>query len=366
MTNYRVRQVLALGAMPERQLRFLVALATWMSDETRVVRVGLGTLIGETGNTHNTVRKARRELEAATKLASHGGRGQGNLTVWTVLCLPEKGTSDVDPFNEEPKGTSDVDPFPAADAPPKGTNRPAEKVPIEAAERYQPQVAGQQEPEMGFDLRANPLGSISLSAPASNADGDSERENDFDEDEDEPNPYAVLLARAVPGADPGDIEWALDSLEFRKAHGEIGSIPAYLRKIIANGDAQVLVDDAGAERRRSKAIPAGYDPFGRPRSPSTAPASDPWAPAAQFTGPVVAGEVIRPDADVRLTDVPETRMSVPPGCGPQIPDWKQVECPACKAGPGNSCTNPATGAAWSTHPQRRQAASVSQAEGATP
>lgn len=76
-----MRQVLGLGAMPEWQLRCLIALATWMGDDSRTVRVGLATLIEECGNTHNTVSKARRELESGGLLKSQGSRGKGHLTV---------------------------------------------------------------------------------------------------------------------------------------------------------------------------------------------------------------------------------------------------------------------------------------------
>jgi hypothetical protein len=106
VSNYRVRQVLALGPMPDRQLRFLVALATWLPDDTRIVSVGFDTLIAETGNARNTVRQARRELEAARKVTSKRGDGRGHLTLWTVLCLPEKGVSDVDPLPGAERGST--------------------------------------------------------------------------------------------------------------------------------------------------------------------------------------------------------------------------------------------------------------------
>jgi hypothetical protein len=144
--------------------------------------------------------------------------------------------------------------------------------------------------------------SLSQREPAmSDAAGD-ERENDFDEDEDdedEPNPYVELLAKAVPGADPRDIEWALTGLDYRKFHGEINSIPAYLRTLVKNGDAPELIADAAAERRRAKAQP---DPFDWPAANGRQ--ADPWAPAPPFGGPVVAGEVISEDAAaaVRMAD----------------------------------------------------------------
>jgi hypothetical protein len=106
VSNYRVRQVLALGRLPDRQLRFLVALATWLPDESRSVRVGFGTLLEHTGNARNTVKAARRELEADGRLSSVASRGRGHLTLWTVHCLPEKGVSYVDPFSVDGKGVN--------------------------------------------------------------------------------------------------------------------------------------------------------------------------------------------------------------------------------------------------------------------
>lgn len=159
MSNYRVRQVLALGDMPERQLRFLIALASWLPDDTRSVKAGFSTLIETSGRSHNTIRKARRELEAAGKLTSITGRGRGNLTVWVLHCLPEKGTNDTGTLSPDGgKGTNDAGTVPRTGNGGKGTNRGSEKVPTRGQKRYQPQLDDQQEPERGLDLRAKPPG----------------------------------------------------------------------------------------------------------------------------------------------------------------------------------------------------------------
>jgi hypothetical protein len=85
--------------MPDRQLRLLVALATWLPDDTTAVSVGLGTLMKTAGSARNTIRRARRELEGSGRLSSEpGGRGRGNVTRWTVHCLPAKGVSVIDPL----------------------------------------------------------------------------------------------------------------------------------------------------------------------------------------------------------------------------------------------------------------------------
>ncbi len=241
MSNYRVRQVLALGPMPERQLRLLIALATWMSDDTRTVRTGFETLITETGNTHNTVRNARRELEALGMLDSQGGRGKGNLTVWTVLCLPEKGVNAADPledskgtnevgtFSGDLKGTSEVGPFTPVDNSPKGTNREPQKVPTEDGKRYQGQRADQQEPEMGFNLWAKPLGSLSPS-PGLHAD----------------------LAAVVPDVTERETQGVIEILRKRGAK----SVGAVLRAEIRDGTAGALVDEV----RRRIAPPGASSP----------------------------------------------------------------------------------------------------------
>jgi len=125
VSNYRVRQVLALPKMPENQLRLLLALATYLTDDSRSVRIGFDALVRDSGNVRNTVRAARRALEASGKLTSEGGgRGPGDVPLWTVLCLPAKGVSDVNPLARD-KGVSEVDPVNEVDPHPaaKGVSR---------------------------------------------------------------------------------------------------------------------------------------------------------------------------------------------------------------------------------------------------
>lgn len=253
MTNYRVRQVLALGPMPDRQLRLLVALATWLSDETRVVRVGFDKLIEASGNTRNTVRRARRELEEDGRVSSVTTRGRGNLAVWTVHCLPEKGVSDVDPFS---KGVSDVDPFPRG----KGVNQAAEKGSISTEKRGQPQLADQQEPDTGLNRRANPSSSLSRAL----AD----------------------LAAAVPTLTEREIESISDRL---KDNPEIPHPGPYLQAVIGNGDAVTFAAAVlnGHDRRPRHGRQAETDGlFDRAMERARA------LEAAGVTAPVVRGELL--------------------------------------------------------------------------
>jgi hypothetical protein len=131
MSNYRVRQVLALGAMPERQLRLLIALATFMTDDSLTVTAGFDAVIKVSGQARNTVRTARRELEAAGRIASQSSPGRGVLTVWTVLCLPEKGVNVLDPFSAPVKGVSQ--------APEKGSSEPEKRVTYPAPDLGRPE-----------------------------------------------------------------------------------------------------------------------------------------------------------------------------------------------------------------------------------
>jgi hypothetical protein len=161
VSNYRVRQVLALGPMPDRRLRLLVALATRLSDDSRTVRVGFDRLIEDTGNARNTVRTARRELEGRGDLLSKpGGRGRGDATHWTVLCLPEKGTSEVDPLNHRKRvndsdPVNEVDPLNGA----KGVNGASVRGSIGPQKGGQPEFADLGKSDLELNRRANPSSS---------------------------------------------------------------------------------------------------------------------------------------------------------------------------------------------------------------
>ena len=120
MSNYRVRQVLALGPLPDRQLRLLIALATWLGDENRTCKVGFATLTQDMGTSADTAKRARRDARDAGRITYIPGRGRGNLTSWTVDCLPGKGVQRGDPFSDGVKGGQPT--------PEKGGNPPDKRV----------------------------------------------------------------------------------------------------------------------------------------------------------------------------------------------------------------------------------------------
>jgi hypothetical protein len=212
VSNYRVQQVLALGEMPGRQLRLLTGLATFMGDDSRSVSVGFDALITVTGNVRNTVRIARREFEERGSLSSEPGNGRGHLTLWTVLCLPEKGVSVLDPLY----------------GPGKGVNDGSERGSTSTEKGGQPKRADLQEPERGLNRLSNP----SLSGDLA--------------------PLAAILTKAVPGADEREISDAVKTIETRAASGEIRDARAWLRTIVRKGDASALIADA---RNRSAPMP---------------------------------------------------------------------------------------------------------------
>jgi hypothetical protein len=136
VSNYRVRQVLALR-WPGRQLRFMIALATYLPDDGLIVAVGFDELTTAAGQSKTTMKAARSDLAEAGKIAYKPGRGAGIRTVWTVLCLPDKGVRHAAPFadvkgvrSDEKKGSDPAEErvtYPAADLgePVNGLNRQA-------------------------------------------------------------------------------------------------------------------------------------------------------------------------------------------------------------------------------------------------
>lgn len=199
MSNYRVRQVLALGPMPDRQLRLLVALATWMGDDSLTVRVGFGMLTGDMGTSADTARRARRDAREAGRISYVPGRGRGHVTLWIIHCLPAKGEQDAAPLS------GDV----------KGEQRPPEKGGNLAHKRGAAHRADQQDPEHGLDLPAKPSSSLSRIAEA-------------------------ILA-AVPDATEREIRSILDTAQ---ADPKIRNAIPWLTAAVANGDAPALVAEA--------------------------------------------------------------------------------------------------------------------------
>jgi hypothetical protein len=205
MSNYRVRQVLALGDMPNRQLRLLVALATWMDDDSRSVKVGFGALAAGMGTSADTARRARRDACEAKRISYAPGRGRGHVTVWTVECLPEKGVQHADPFYGDIKGVQHADPL-YGDV--KGGQPEPEKGGNPADKRGAAHRADQHEPEQGLNRMANTSGSLSRGLAA--------------------------LAAAVPSLTEREIESISDRL---KDNPEIPHPGPYLQAVIAAGDA---------------------------------------------------------------------------------------------------------------------------------
>lgn len=80
---------------------------------------------------------------------------------------------------------------------------------------------------------------------------------------------------------------------------------------------------------------------------------------AAFAASLVATAPVAPPSYA----APEPRTP-PPVQEPQMPSWKQVECPVCEAAPGQFCRKPETGGNAATHPERRRAAAARQAEAA--
>lgn len=145
------------------------------------------------------MRKARRELECDGRVSSLTGRGRGNLTLWTVHCLPEKGVTLADPFS------ADV----------KGVNPTLEKGSNSVGKRGQPQLADLRELDRSLNRWANPSSSLSRAVSA--------------------------LQSAVPDATEREIRAIVSQLE---QDPKVRYAAAYLAKAVSNGDAPVLVAEA--------------------------------------------------------------------------------------------------------------------------
>lgn len=392
MSNYRVRQVLALPKMPENQFRLLLALATYLNDDSRSVRIGFNTLVSDAGNVRNTVRTARRELEARGALVSQGGgRGPRDVPLWTVLCLPDKGVSDVDPLIDAPMGGNDVDPLAPVVDPAKGVNRD--------------DLRGSTCPEKGGQPKTPDLheSDAVLNRSAKSQCYLSPRARD-----------AVLAA--VPDATETEILTFIDEIGETRAPGNIGAyvasfparqiVEAFARmrqglsalrltrqeeqaagfakasawaETVTNTETSAaallltVVDpgvnaDEAAEalevlRQRGARQPVamlqaelddgnGYKLLGEARHRLDHQADAQWD----------AGTLAAPPA----ADVPDNGTPAQALEEPQTLSWKQVECPVCKAAAASFCTNPATGGHAATHKERHRAAREGHAEAVTP
>jgi len=157
VSNYRVRQVLALGEMPRRQLRFLVALATYLGDDSLSVRLSFRELNAAAGLSERWMKITRAELREGKRIEYEPGRYRGNRTLWTMLCLPEKGAPIGSALPGPQKGAPMSAPFAfrkgAPDSPGRGH--------LNSPEGGTPESADQQQPERRLNPLAKSSGSLS-------------------------------------------------------------------------------------------------------------------------------------------------------------------------------------------------------------
>jgi hypothetical protein len=84
MTNKGARAILRLPRMPERQLRFLIALETFTRRGDGWREAGTDLLAEVAGLSPRTVAKARRELAAASLIGYRRGHGRGHVSAYQV------------------------------------------------------------------------------------------------------------------------------------------------------------------------------------------------------------------------------------------------------------------------------------------
>lgn len=125
-----------------------------MTDDSRVVRAGFDAVMEAAGQARNTARTARHELETGGRLASRRGDGRGNLTAWTVLCLPE-----TSPLPNVGKGVNNVDPLSAPRPAPKGGQPSSERGATRPEKGGQAQHTDQPKPDRGLNRLAKPSSS---------------------------------------------------------------------------------------------------------------------------------------------------------------------------------------------------------------
>lgn len=160
MSNYRVRQILALR-LPDPQNKFMTALGTHLRDDSRTVRVAYSKLIAESGLAPNTAKLARQKLESSGRLESRRtGYGRGHVIEWTAWCLPGSSPEVESDQAESDKGVNNADPLTSG----KGVNWPLERGAIAASEGGQPPLTGQRKPDHGLELRANSSSSRGVAA----------------------------------------------------------------------------------------------------------------------------------------------------------------------------------------------------------
>jgi hypothetical protein len=126
VTNFGALAILALPKMPERQLRFLLALETFTRGEDGWREAGAEKLIERTGLSVNTAIKARGELVAAGAIDYRRGNGAGHVSVYRIR-LPGIGDHLGSRPKKVPKNVGDLKRYPTEAR--KGTQTRPKKVP---------------------------------------------------------------------------------------------------------------------------------------------------------------------------------------------------------------------------------------------
>ena len=91
MTNYGARVILAMPKMPERRLRFLLALETLPRREGGWREVKTGKLAEHAGLSVNTTVRARGELVASGAIEYKPGNGQGHVSAYRIKVTNDAG-----------------------------------------------------------------------------------------------------------------------------------------------------------------------------------------------------------------------------------------------------------------------------------
>ena len=148
MTNVGVREILALPKMPERQLRFLIALETFTCGEDGWREAGTELLASAAGLSVNTIVKARGELGASGAIEYRRGNGRGQVSTYrrkvpaTLSTFPsrERYPTMLGTFQAPERYPTMLGTFQAPERypsrPRKGTQTGPGKVPKQAPERY--------------------------------------------------------------------------------------------------------------------------------------------------------------------------------------------------------------------------------------
>lgn len=151
MSNYRVRQVLALcKRLPhtEAEKDLLVGLATWLDDDSTEVRLSTRVL-AETASLHpDTVKHAKQQLRKKGWLEYDPATRPGELTLYRVPVL--EGVTGTTPPSANPQGGVGA-------IPPKGGSESGARGGREAPEGGVGEIADQPERDHKLNLLAKPV-----------------------------------------------------------------------------------------------------------------------------------------------------------------------------------------------------------------